>query len=184
MMTMKKLTIAQFGNPVLRVQTKPLSKNQILNNETKKLIKEKRSLLLDKKLGIGIASTQVGESISLAVIELQKTKVRPNIERMSLVIINPKITNVFGGRYQTWEGCISSGEGKAGLFAKVPRYKKVELEYLDENAVAHKEIYEGLEAHVIQHEVDHLNGTLFVDNVKDTSTYMTYSEYKKMKKAL
>ncbi len=181
---MNNLKITQFGNPVLREQTKPLSKNQILNPETQKLIKEMRSLLLDKKLGIGLASTQVGEQGSLAVIELQKTKARPDIERFSLVIINPKITNVFGSKSQMWEGCISSGSGKAGLFAKVPRYKKVELEYMDENAVAHKEIYEGLEAHVIQHEVDHLNGILFVDNVKDTSTYMTYSEYKKMKKAL
>lgn len=184
MMTMNKLTIAQFGNPVLRMQTKPLSKTQILNPDTKKLIGEMQSLLLDKKLGIGLASTQVGESISLAVIELQKTKVRPDIERMSLVIINPKITKVFGRRYQTWEGCISSGEGKAGLFAKVPRYKKVELEYLDENAVSHKKVFSGLAAHVIQHEVDHLNGTLFVDKVKDSTTYMTYSEYRKMKKAL
>lgn len=177
-----KYRVTQFGDPVLRVKTKPLTKSQILSSETKKLISEMQSLLLDKKLGIGLASTQVGESVSLAVIELQKTKIRLEIERLSLVIINPKITKVFGGRSQTWEGCISSGEGRAGLFAKVPRYKKVELEYLDENAVSCSEVFEGLSAHVIQHEVDHLNGILFVDKVKDTSTFMTYKEYKKMKR--
>ena len=143
-----------------------------------------QNLLLDKKLGIGLASTQIGESVSLAVIELQKTKARPDIERSSLVIINPKITKVSGNKTQMWEGCISSGAGKAGLFAKVPRYKKIELEYLDENAVKHKKEFSGLSAHVIQHEVDHLNGILFVDKVKDSTTYMTYSEYRKLKKAL
>lgn len=179
---MKKLTIAQFGDPILRVIAKPLSKNMILSAETKKMISAMQSILLDKKLGVGLASTQIGESVSLAVIELQKTKIRPDIERMSLVIINPKITKVFGNKYQSWEGCISSGIEEAGLFAKVPRYKKIELEYLDEEANSHKEIFKGLGAHVIQHEVDHLNGILFVDKVKDTSTYMTYNEYRKMKR--
>lgn len=179
---MKKQTITQFGDPVLRVITKPISKSQTLSSRTKKLIKEMQNLLLDKKLGIGLASTQVGESMSLAVIEIQKTKVRTDIEPISLVIINPMITKVFGRKLQQWEGCISSGEGIAGLFAKVPRYKKIELEYLDTKAVKHTEIFSGLVAHVIQHEVDHLNGILFVDKVKDTSTFMTYKEYRKMKR--
>ena len=179
---MNKLTVAQFGNPILRVKTKTLSKSQIINTKTKKIIKEMQSLLLDKKLGIGLASTQIGENVSLAVIELQKTKVRPDIKRFSLVIINPVITNYYGSKSQQWEGCISSGIGKAGLFAKVPRYKKIELEYLDENAEKHIKVFSELTAHVIQHEVDHLNGILFVDKVKDSTTFMTYSEYRKMKK--
>jgi peptide deformylase len=83
------MKITQFGNPFLRVKTKPLSKSQVLNTKTKKLINEMQGLLLDKKLGIGLASTQVGKSFAIAVIELQKTKVRPDIERLSLVIINP-----------------------------------------------------------------------------------------------
>jgi len=73
-----------------------------------------------------------------------------------------------------------SGSVKANLFAKVPRYKKIELEYFDEHAIKQTRVFKGLAAHVIQHEVDHLNGILFVDKVKDTSTYMTYKEYKKM----
>lgn len=181
---MKQLMISQFGNPVLRKQSQQVDVSRILSHEIQDLTGAMQKLLLNKKLGIGLAAPQIGESLAIAVIELQATAIRDDIQELSLVIINPKITKVFGRKSQMWEGCISSGAGKAGLFAKVPRYKKVELEYMDENAVAHKEIYEGLEAHVIQHEVDHLNGILFVDNVKDTSTYMTYSEYKKMKKAL
>jgi len=53
---------------------------------------------------------------------------------------------------------------------------------MDEKAEKHTRVFKGLTAQVIQHEVDHLNGILFVDRVKDTKTYMTYAEYKKMKK--
>ena len=176
------MKITQFGDPILRQQSVSLSQQQILHKETKSLIKYMRSMLVDKKLGIGLAAPQVGESLALAVIELQKTAVRPELEDLSLVIINPKITKVFGSKSQMWEGCISSGAGKAGLFGKVPRYKKIELEYIGENAEKSIEIFEGLAAHVIQHEVDHLNGILFVDKVKDTTSFMTYSEYRKMKK--
>ena len=145
------------------------------------LIKNMQKTLISKKLGIGLAATQVGESIRLAVIEIQKTALRKDVEESSLVIINPKITKVFGNKSQLWEGCISAGAGKANLFAKVPRYKKIELEYFDDFAKKQTRMFEGLQAHVIQHEVDHLKGILFVDKVKDTTTYMTYAEYKKMK---
>jgi len=130
-----------------------------------------------------LAGPQVGSSLNLAVIELRRTPLHPEIDMLSLVIINPKITKIFGRKYQMWEGCISSGTGKAGLYAKVPRYKKIELEYLDENAVKQSKVFSDLAAHVIQHEVDHLNGILFVDKVKDSKTFMSYSEYKKMRRA-
>ncbi len=178
---MKILPITQFGNNVLRQQTVELSRSEILSRKMQMLIKDMQKTLISKKLGIGLAATQVGESIRLAVIEIQKTALRKDVEEFSLVIINPKIIKVFGSKSQMWEGCISAGAVKADLFAKVPRYKKIELEYFDEMAKKHTAVFEGLPAHVIQHEVDHLNGTLFVDKVKDTSTYMTYSEYKKMK---
>ncbi len=175
------MKITQFGDATLRKVAKDLSAEEIVSTETQDLIATMRSKLVDEKLGIGLAAPQVGKSLAIAVIELQKTPLREEIEEVSLSIINPKITKVFGRKSQMWEGCISSGSGKAGLFGKVPRFKKIELQYLDEKAVRHTEMFSGLTAHVIQHEVDHLHGTLFVDKVKDTSTYMTYTEYKKMK---
>jgi len=179
---MKRLRITQFGNPLLREQSKIVPADKILTPQVQDLISSMRILLKDKKLGIGLASPQVGNNSAIAIIELQKTAVRNSATQLSLVIVNPKITKVFGRKYQMWEGCISSGTGKAGLYAKVPRYKKIELEYLDENAVKHKKVFEGLSAHVIQHEVDHLNGIIFVDKVVDTKTFMSITEYKKMKK--
>lgn len=139
-----------------------------------------RQTLIEKDLGIGLAAPQIGHATSLAIIAIRPNKRRPKAEPFDLVIINPKITNTYGNRVQQYEGCISGGSGGAGLFAKVPRYKKLKLSYYDENGKPQSEIFEGLKAHVIQHEVDHLNGVIFVDRVKDPGTYMTKKEYLKM----
>lgn len=173
----------QFGNPVLRQVTRALADEEIQSSKIQALIKDMHFTLTNKKLGIGLAASQVGQPLALAVINIQKTAIRPRVKPVKLTIINPVITKTLGYRVQKWEGCISSGAGKAGLFAKVPRYRRVELEYTDEMGIRHKKIFGGLSAHVIQHEVDHLNGILFVDKVKDTKTFMTYAEYKKAFKA-
>ncbi len=83
-----------------------------------------QSTLKTFKLGVGLAAPQVGEGLALSVIVIQPTKHRPEVEPFELVIINPKIIETIGRKKQLWEGCISSGAGKAGLFAQVPRYKK------------------------------------------------------------
>lgn len=179
---MKVLELTQFGNPVLRQVAQRLSADEITSPLVQDLIANMPFTLTSKKLGIGLAAPQVGESLALAVVHIQPTKLRPDVKSFELTIINPEITRTFGRRKQLWEGCISSGQGKTGLFAKVPRYKKIELSYLDENGKAHTKQFTGLPAHVIQHEVDHLNGVLFVDKVINTTTYMTYAEYLKARK--
>lgn len=177
----KNLKITQFGNDVLRTVARPLDVDEINSKPIEDMIKNMDNLLTTKKLGVGLAAPQIDQSLAIAIIRIQKTALRPDVEPFSLTIINPVITSVFGRKSQMWEGCISGGAGKAGMFAKVPRYKKIEVEFYDERAIKRKEQFEGLPAHVIQHEVDHLNGVLFVDKVKDTRSYMTYSEYRKMK---
>lgn len=78
-----------------------------------------------------------------------------------------------------WEGCISMGSGGSPIFAKAIRYPKIQIKYMDEQAKIHTETMTGLKAHLLQHEIDHLQGILFVDRVADTTTYMNLSEYKK-----
>jgi peptide deformylase len=63
------------------------------------------------------------------------------------------------------------------LFALVPRHTKVKVKFLDEEGRTWEKTFSGLRAHVIQHEIDHLNGILFVDRVKNIKSFMTYSEY-------
>jgi len=178
---MGALVCTEFGDPVLRRVSRHLTIDEIISSKVQELITDMHFTLTDKKLGVGLAANQVGQRHAVAVINIQKTELRPELEPFKLTIINPKIIRTFGNREQMWEGCISSGSGGAGLFAKVPRYKKIQLEYCDEKANFHSETFKGLQAHVIQHEVDHLNGVLFVDRVSDTKTYMTHKEYKRMK---
>lgn len=179
-----KLTITQFGNPVLRQKTERMTAVQVQSGAIQKLALAMRNLLKDRKLGIGLAAPQVGKNISLAVISIHPTPHRPEVEPFDLTMINPEIITTKGKKRLQWEGCISSGAGEAGLFARVPRYPAVELSYTALDGKKYQKWFTGLPAHVIQHEVDHLNGTLFVERVEDPTTYMTYFEYKKQRKNL
>ena len=174
----KVMQRSQFGNPILRETAAILTKKQIASKETKQLITDMRYTLNKKHYGIGLSVPQVGRGIVISVTEIKPTKLRPNLPKSkwaSLVVINPKIIKVYGSRKQVYEGCISF----AGVFAKVPRYKKIRLRYLDEKGTSHEKDFKDLLAHVLQHEIDHLNGVLFVDKVKDPKTYITLSEYRK-----
>lgn len=176
---MKPLKLIQFGNPVLRETSKSLGKTEIHSSKVKELIKAMRYTLMSQKLGVGLAAPQVGQGLALAIVVIQPTAHRPDVEPFQSVLINPVITQTFGHKKQLWEGCISSGKGQAGLFAKVPRYSKIKVKFTDETGKQYHQEFTGLPAHVIQHEVDHLNNVLFVDRVKDTTSYMTYGEYLK-----
>jgi peptide deformylase len=177
---MEILKRTQFGNPILREVAQKLSADEVASKKIQRLIGDMQQTLKAKKLGIGLAAPQVGESIALAIINIQPTRARSKVVPFEAVFINPEIIEMFGRKRSMWEGCISAGSGgKADLFAKVPRYKKIRVRYYDEKFKKHIKTFEGLPAQVAQHEIDHLHGKLFVDRVKDTTTYVTYSEYLK-----
>lgn len=179
---MKVLRRTQFGNPILRTKTRTLSREEILSADIQMLIKDMRYTLENKQYGVGLAATQVGQSVAISVIGIKPTPTRPKNPTVNLTVINPKIVKTYGQKEPMWEGCVSFGGTKDFPYAQVPRYKKLRLQYLDENARRHEKDFEGIIAHVLQHEVDHLNGVLFVDRVEDTKTYITVSEYKKLMK--
>jgi peptide deformylase len=175
----KILKATQFGNPILRTRTKRLTRDEIKSETIQTLIENMQYTLLKKKHGVGLAAPQVGADVALSVIGIKPTPNRPSLTPFDTVIINPEITETYGNRKAMWEGCISSGLGNNSLFAQVPRYKKIKLKWIDQYCIEHEETLEGFVAHVAQHETDHLNGILFVDRVKDTTTYMTAGEYRK-----
>jgi peptide deformylase len=171
------LTITRLGNPLLREKASRLTRKEILSREIQQLIDDMKQTVASKKYGVGLAAPQVGQGIALSVIAIKPTPNRPDLEVFESVIINPEIIETHGRRKQLWEGCISAGKNKDTLFAKVPRYKSVTLRWLDEKANHHEEKLTGFPAHVAQHEVDHLNGIIFVDKVKDPTTFMMSDEY-------
>lgn len=173
------LEITRFGNPVLREVGKRLTEEEILSDEIQTLIANMRYTLVEKKYGVGIAAPQVGESVALSVIGIKPTPNRPELEPFETVIINPEIVETFGDPINAWEGCVSCGTDDDILFAKLLRYEKVKLQWLDEHAKSREEVIGGFVAQVVQHETDHLNGVLFVDHVTDPTSFMMADEYQK-----
>ena len=169
----------QFGNPVLRQTTKQLTKDEILSPKIQNLIANMQHTLLVKKYGVGLAAPQVGQSVALTVLGIKPTPTRPNLQTLDMVVINPEIVQLIGTKKPMWEGCISFGDTKNFPYAQVPRYEHIKLKWQDEHGIHHEQDFEGLTAHVLQHEIDHLNGILFVDRVEDPTTYVTVSEYRK-----
>jgi peptide deformylase len=176
---MRILRRTQFGNPILRTACRQLSKQDILSATTRELVRDMRYTLEKKHYGVGLAAPQVGQPLAIAVIGLKPTPTRPDIKEVSITLINPEIIVHASQRLPMWEGCISGPD----MYGKAMRYPKVRLRWLDERARHHEQDFEGLLAQVVQHEIDHLNGVLFVDRVADSKTYVTFSEYKKIRKA-
>lgn len=175
----KTLPIIRLGNPLLRQIARNLTSTEILSDEIQEFIADIRYTLEKENYGVGMAATQMGRDLALAIIGVKPTPTRPNLKPFNAVIINPKIVEAFGRKRAVWEGCMSCGHKKDVLYAKVPRYNKIRLKYLDEKAVEHDEILEGFPAQVAQHEVDHLNGIMFLDLVRDKKSFMLADEYRK-----
>jgi peptide deformylase len=175
---MKVLKLTRFGNPILRTSSRTLSIAEIKSDEIQQFIANIRYTNTTKKYGLGIAAPQVGVNIALSLIDIKPTKTRPDVDLYEQIIINPRYEGV-GRRVSMWEGCLSTGVGKHTLFAKTLRYKHIRAEWYDEHAIKHTEELSGIPAHVFQHETDHLSGRLFVDYVRDPSTYTMADEYRK-----
>ena len=165
-----RLKIVQAGEEVLRRRARPLTPEEILHSEFRELIEHMRETMQDAP-GVGLAAPQVGLPIQLAVVEdleQYQTQVSPQLlaerERKPVlfhVLINPKIVSSTGGPVNFFEGCLSI----AGLSAVVPRYAAVRVECLDENGASKTIEAFGWYARILQHEIDHLHGTLYIDRM-------------------
>lgn len=167
----------QVGNTVIR------SKSAEVSNPTSKSTQKVVTDLIDSMRHhnlVGMAAPQIGKGVRVFVTEIRKTKLRKsdsiNIDPLR-VFINPKILSVSKKAAKDWEGCGSVAT--ASLFAMVKRPVALEIEAVDERGTKFRLKAKNLLARVIQHELDHLNGTLFVDTA-DSKTYMSKNEYLKM----
>jgi len=168
------LKIVQTGDPVLRQIARPLSVAEIRSDSTRRLIEEMRDTMRAAP-GVGLAAPQIGESIQLAVIEdrIDYTKDVSSEElsarqRSSVdfhVIINPKISIVGEATVDFFEGCLSV----EGFVAIVSRAVNVRVECLNERAEPITINAQGWYARILQHEIDHLNGTLYIDRMHTRS---------------
>jgi len=166
-----KLKIVQAGDPVLRKQGRPLTKDEIRSPSIQLLIDLMRNTMREAP-GVGLAAPQIGKSIQLAVIEdraeyltrLSADEIAET-QRAAIpfhVIINPKLTILGKSSAQFFEGCLSV----TGYQAIVDRALNVRVECLNEQGEKITIKAQGWYARILQHEIDHLNGTLYIDRMK------------------
>lgn len=166
-----KLEIVQAGDPVLRKQSRPLTTQEISSPQIQQLIELMRDTMR-KAPGVGLAAPQIGVPIQLAVIEYPEEYLeqlsRDQLARLQRspvpfhVIINPKLTFLDDASAQFFEGCLSV----EGYQAIVDRALNVRVECLNERGEEVTIEAHGWYARILQHEIDHLNGTLYIDRMK------------------
>ena len=175
-----KLKIVQAGDPVLRERGRELTKEEIGSQEIQRLIELMRETMYEAP-GVGLAAPQVGVSIQLAVIEDKPEYLAHHsaeelaaLQRSAVpfhVIINPKLTLLDNGSAQLFEGCLSV----EGYQAAVERALDVRVEFLNERGEELTINAHGWYARILQHEIDHLNGTLYIDRM-NTRTFTNTRE--------
>ena len=168
------LKIRSAGEPVLRERARALQPEEILLPGTQELIASMRETMHDAP-GVGLAAPQIGLPLQLAVIEDREEYMKdfsPEMlaerERKPVafeVIINPVLTLESEPDAEFFEGCLSL----PGLVALVPRARKVKVECLDDKGKPKTIRASGWHARILQHEIDHLMGKIYVDRMRSTS---------------
>ena len=171
------MKIVQVGDPVLRQVGRELSAEEIRSAEIQQLIEVMRETMRDAP-GVGLAAPQIGLSLQLAVIEDPEEylkDVSPEVlarqERAPVpfhVIVNPVLHIEQGERVEFFEGCLSL----SGFAAVVARARRVRVECLNERAEPVTINAGGWYARILQHEIDHLGGTVYIDRMHSRS-FMT-----------
>jgi peptide deformylase len=168
-----RLKIVQVGEPVLRKRARPLLQEEILLPETQQLITWMQDTMRDAP-GVGLAAPQVNLGVQLAVIEdrPEYAKDAPaDRERQAVafqVLINPRIVEQSDDQVEFFEGCLSL----TGYSALVKRSRRVAVEYWDERGQPRRIEAQGWYARILQHEIDHLYGRLYIDRM-DPRSFMS-----------
>lgn len=155
---MSVLPIVKEPTPSLRERSTEVDKVFLTLPETKKFIQNMIDTMYARE-GIGIAATQVGTNVRVCIIGKDAVTGKAK----DLVLVNPEIQKTSRKTLVDTEGCLSV----PGIYGKVKRMKDLDVKALDENGNPLSFKASNFFARVVQHEVDHLNGTLFIDKAKD-----------------
>ena len=167
-MTIKPLII--LPDPVLRLVSKPVER---VDGALRKLADDMLATMYDAP-GIGLAAIQVGEPLRMLVIDLAKEGETPAPQ----VFINPEVVESSEARSVYEEGCLSIPD----YYAEVERPSAVRVKYLDRDGKTQEIEAEGLLATCLQHEIDHLNGVLFIDHISKLKRDMVVKKFRKLAK--
>jgi peptide deformylase len=165
--------VVEIGDPVLRERARELTTGEIASPQIQRLIDD---LIETKRAthGAGIAANQVGEAVRVAIVEVEEGNPRYPYKppHPLTVIINPTIEPLGDRMVEINEGCLSVPDLRGSL----ERHLAIRVRYVDRDGTEHEEIQRGLTAGTFQHEVDHLDGILFVDRA-DPRTLATWEQF-------
>jgi peptide deformylase len=172
----RRRKIVTLPDPVLRERAREVTAEQLASPAVQELIDDMIETMRAAS-GAGLAAPQVGELLRIAVIEVDGRNERyPYKPPIALtVIVNPVIQPLPGERFDINEGCLSVPD----LRGVVAREVHVCVRYLDRHGEPHEDVRRGLTAGTFQHEVDHLDGVLFIDRVRDPATLTTWARYER-----
>ena len=167
--------IATIGHPVLRRPARELTREELEGPAMQRLIDDMIETMRDAS-GAGIAANQVHEPVRVCVIEVDKNPRYPYKPDYPLtVLVNPRVEARTDETFMNFEGCLSV----PNLRGQVPRFTIVRVRAWDRRGQDLDFEVRGLTSGTFQHEVDHLDGKLFVDRVADTRTLCTWADYER-----
>lgn len=166
---MAVLEVLQFPDARLRSMARPV---EAVDERLRRLAADMLETMYDEP-GIGLAAIQVGEPVQLIVLDTEWTE--EGTERKPLALVNPEIVHR-EGRISWTEGCLSVPD----FTAEVERAERVRVRALDLDGREFEEDAEGLRAVCFQHEVDHLNGVLFIDHISRLKRSLYVQKRKKV----
>ena len=167
------MNIIQIGNPILRNTAKT-----IVDATDGEIIQLANDLITtaESANGVGIAAPQVAQSYRLFIMASRPSIRYPHAPTMSpTAIINPVIVSRSDEMVKDWEGCLSV----PNLRGLVPRHRKIEVTYTDINGEGQQQVLTDFVARIFQHELDHLDGILFIDRLETMQDLYSEEEYQK-----
>ena len=173
---MSRRAIVELGDPVLRQRAREVTADELRTDEVQWLIDDMIDTMRSAN-GAGLAANQVGETLRIAVVEVRPGNPRyPYKPPVPLtVMVNPVIEPLDDDVEQINEGCLSV----PNVRGEVPRHMNVRVRYTDRAGEERDEVRRGLTAGTFQHELDHLDGVLFVDRVTDPATFSTWEHFER-----
>ena len=159
--------IIEYPEPILRLKAKDV---ETFDDELTVLIEDMAETMYDAP-GVGLAAPQVAQSLRVIVVDITV----PGEEQQCMALVNPEIVDRHDSQIDE-EGCLSVPE----LTAKVQRYKKITVQYQDADGTSHELTTEDRFAVVLQHEIDHLDGILFIDHLSPLKRNLYKKKRKKM----
>lgn len=166
--------IEQLGAQVLRRTA--ISVERIDDPNVINVIAAMRATLASTE-GVGLAAPQIGESLRILIVASRATPRYPSAPNMEpTVMINPSFSIVSDAVQKDWEGCLSI----PGIRALVPRFKEINVNYLDEFGGRQSIVLKDFVARVFQHEYDHLEGMVYLDRVETNRDIVSELEFRKL----